>query len=998
MPTPLDAPIVCPVTVGREAHLSAVERLLGEIAEGRGRTLLIAGEAGIGKSRLVSELRERASAHGLLVVQGHCFESDRALPYAPFVDLLRSFLTNRATDSLAHHLGDRRDELVGLVPELAWDAPRADGTASLDPEQQKQRLFQALTGLIGQLSHERPLVVIIEDAHWADETSLELLRSIARSAVQRAVLLVITYRADEITDGLRALLTALDRKRLAVELRLQHLSLDELDSMLRAIFGLERPTRREFLDLLHALTEGNPFFVEEVLRALVGVGDIFVEDGSWDRKPVGELRVPRSVDDAVQRRTAQLSGSAREVVALAAVAGRRFEFELLRAVTGYDESRLLAIVKELIGAGLVVEESADQFAFRHALTRQAIHGSLLARERRILHRRVAEVLEQLGEARLDELSADLAYHSAQAALWEPALRYGMRAGERALRMYAPRAAVEQLTRAMDAAGHLGLMAGIEAFRLRGQAFDLLGEFEAAQRDFETVLSTARGVGDRHAEWQALLDLSLLWAGRSYPRTADYATQALERARSIGDPRLIAQTLNRVGNWHMNLERPTEALRDHQEALQLFEQLGDERGRAETLDLLGMASSAVASRSAAYYAEAIPLLRKLDDRPRLVTSLIMRMLASGAYLYDTTPVGAVTTSEATELGEEALRIARDIGWPAGESFVLWELALWLGPRGAFQRALQSAQAGLALAMEIDHRQWMAAGHAVLGMVYLDMALLDESESHLIAGLRLAQEIGSTNFTRLSSAAFARVRIGQRRYDEATALLEAAVESDAAMDTGGRRWCWLVRAELNLARGDAAGALDIVDRLIESTEPGVAVRLWYVRGEALSALGRAGEAVDVLKTARTVAAAQGARSAMWRIEASLGRTLRGLGRRDDAERALAGARSTLEAIAAELDDPALRGRFLRGGAETVPASPPATPGRVAKQRFGGLTGREREVARLIARGMSNRAIADQLVLGERTVESYVGNILSKLGFSARTQIAAWVIESGLSEASE
>ncbi|HEY3062410.1 MAG TPA: BREX system ATP-binding domain-containing protein [Chloroflexota bacterium] len=998
MPTPLDAPIVCPITVGREAHLSAVERLLGEVAGGHGRTLLVTGEAGIGKSRLVSELRERAVQRGLAVVQGHCFESDRALPYAPFVDLLRSFLTQRATESLAHHLGPGRDELIRLVPELAADNERTDGTASLDPEQQKQRLFQALTGLIGQLSQQRPLIVIIEDVHWADETSLELLRSIARSAVQRALLLVVTYRADEITDGLRALLTSLDRERLAVELRLQQLSLDELDAMLRAIFRLERPTRREFLDLLHAQTEGNPFFVEEVLRALIGVGDIFVEDGSWDRKPVGELRVPRSVDDAVQRRTAQLSSSAREVVALAAVAGRRFEFELLRALTGDDESRLLEIVKELIGAGLVVEESADQFAFRHALTRQAIYSSLLARERRILHRRVAEALEEQAETRLDELAADLAYHAAQAGLWQPALRYGVRAGERALRMYAPRAAVEQLTRALDAAHQLGLAPDIEVFRLRGQAYELLGEFEAAQRDFDTALSTARAAGDRPAEWQALLDLSLLWAGRSYPRTGDYATQALELARSIGDPRLVAQTLNRVGNWHLNVEHLAEAQRDHQEALRLFEQLGDERGRAETLDLLGMASNAVASRSAAYYAEAIPLLRKLDDRPRLVTSLIMRMLANGAYLYETTPVGSVTTSEAIQLGEEALRIARDIGWPAGESFVLWELALWLGPRGAFQRALHSAQAGLALAIEIDHRQWMAAGHAVLGIVYLDMGLLEESETHLVAGLRLAQEIGSTNFASLSSAGCARVRIAQRRYDEANALLDSAIGTSAAMDTLGRRWCWLVRAELELARGDAARALDILDRLIQSTEAGVAIRVWQVRGEALGALGRATEAVDVLESARAAATKQGARAAVWRIEASLARTIRGLGRRDDAERVLAAARSTVEAMAAELDDPRLRTRFLRLAAEVVPAPPPATPGRAAKQRFGGLTGREREVARLIARGLSNRAIADQLVLGERTVESYVGNILSKLGFGARTQIAAWVVESGLGTAAE
>jgi DNA-binding NarL/FixJ family response regulator len=160
----------------------------------------------------------------------------------------------------------------------------------------------------------------------------------------------------------------------------------------------------------------------------------------------------------------------------------------------------------------------------------------------------------------------------------------------------------------------------------------------------------------------------------------------------------------------------------------------------------------------------------------------------------------------------------------------------------------------------------------------------------------------------------------------------------------------------------------------------------------------EAVALLTKARDTARQQGLRGRLWRVEGSLARLLRGLGRRDESERMLAAARDTVRELSDELDDPTTRERFLREAASVVPAPAPPTHARAAKLRFGGLTAREREVARLIARGLSNRGIADQLILGERTIESYVGNILSKLGFTSRTQIAAWVVESGLVDATD
>src|SRR5436305_6994810 len=183
--------------------------------------------------------------------------------------------------------------------------------------------------------------------------------------------------------------------------------------------------------------------------------------------------------------------------------------------------------------------------------------------------------------------ADLAYHFYEAGAWEKAVAYGQRAGEQAYRLYAPQAAIEQVTRALDAVQHGSILPSASLYRLRGQAYETLGDFERSRLDDETTLQMAREASDRQGEWQTLMDLGFLWAQRDYTQTGAYYQQALALARHMGDPLTLAHSLNRLGNWHLNIEQPREALQYHQEALTLFQQGHDEHGLAETYDLLGM---------------------------------------------------------------------------------------------------------------------------------------------------------------------------------------------------------------------------------------------------------------------------------------------------------------------------------------------------------------------------------------------------------------------------
>ncbi len=424
---------------------------------------------------------------------------------------------------------------------------------------------------------------------------------------------------------LRSLLAQLDRERLRQEIALVPLTRANTETLLQTILQGTDSLPAGMLDALYGLTEGNPFFLEEVLKALIMAGELVGGEDGWHWKRTDTWRIPLSLQDAVELRLTRVSADARRVLQLAAVAGRRFDFALLQQITQYDEASLVELMKELMAAQLVIEESAEQFAFRHALTRQAISAGLLARERRALHGTIAQTLEHLHAAALDAYLADLAYHCAEAELWSKAMEYATRAAEQAQALSAPRAAVEQWTRVMQAAQHLGQAVPPTCYRARGQAYEILGDFEQAKADYERALHAARQTEEGRLEWQSLLDLGFLWTGRDYKRAGAYFQQAVDLARDLGDAGLHAHSLNRQANWLLNTGQIAEALATNHEALALFEAQHDQPGMAETLDLLGTVYNLGGDpvNAVLMYGRAIEFLRAVGNRSVLCSCLTMR---------------------------------------------------------------------------------------------------------------------------------------------------------------------------------------------------------------------------------------------------------------------------------------------------------------------------------------------------------------------------------------
>ncbi len=984
--------VFTPVFIGRTQELAQLERALVAVQGGAGRCVVVRGEAGIGKSRLLSEIRDRTTDRNFLVLEGHCFEQDVSFPYAPLIDMLRTFFARRAASEIFDTLGSLAPEFVKLLPELALDVSELQPAAALEPEAEKRRLFEALAGFLLGRTDTRPLLIIVEDLHWGDEASLEFLLFLARRIPPHPILLLLSYRSGETPAELTHLLAGLDREQSAEEIRLNPLTRSEVEAMLHGLLGLRQPLPAEFLAAIYKLTEGNPFFVEEIFTSLISAGDIYYADGKWNSKPLQRIDIPQSLQRAVHQRVERLSLTAREFVNLAAVIGRRFDFAVLQGLTGQTEGQLLALIKELIAAQLIVEESSEQFAFRHALTWEALCAALLARERQALHGQIAGAIEHIYAGSLDAHLEELAYHYYEAGMWPKALVYAQRAGEKAQALYAPRAALEHFTRAIDATRRLSGSPSSELYRMRGQAFDTLGDFEGARDDYEAALHAARAAQHSRAEWQALLDLGLLWASRDYTRTGDFCQQALALAREMGDPSTLGYSLNRVGNWYLNTGQPSEALKYHQEALEIFKALNDRHGTAATLDLMALSTSQCGDMTQAvtYYEEAIAILRELDDRQALASSLanLAEVLLS------------------VEHGQEAVQLAREIGWRSGEAYALGTLVTPLRFRGRYGQAMTALTRGLEISEEIEHRQWMAGAHIKLGSIYLDLLAPVEAQGQFEQGLALANEIDSTHFVLIATGRLASACILQGKLEQAEALLDEAVQPNVLEQSAPvRYYVGTAQVELAFAQHKPELALQLIDdemKLFGGTEPSIAfvaghyVQQLYLRGKALTALGQYDEAEAELQAAQRIARVQDALPLLWHMHQSLGNLYRATSRPKQAEEEFSAARALVKQLADNIPDKALRHHFLHQARAMIPPLRPLTPRQAARQEFGGLTRRERQVAAVVAQGKSNQEIADELVISVKTVEAHLSRILSKLGFSSRAQIAAWVVGKGLAQA--
>ncbi|HKF39320.1 MAG TPA: BTAD domain-containing putative transcriptional regulator, partial [Ktedonobacteraceae bacterium] len=915
--TPYTAVSAAPL-VGRQKEWTQLEGAWHRAITGHPHLFVLSGEAGIGKSHLAEELLIWVGRQGIAAASASCYAAESTLAYTPVSAWLQ---TNVFQASLATLPALWLTEVARLLPELLVQRPDLPRPEPMQEGWQRQHFFQALAR--ATLGAHQPLLLLLDDLHWCDAETLSWLHYLLRFDPQAQLFLVATMRTEETASDhpVASWLLGLQREHLATEVVLEPLNAADTVSLAEQVSGGNLTTTA--VANLYRETEGNPLFVVETVRAG------FLEQGNGgapaERGPLPQRgsRLPPTVQAVLAARFAQLSPLARQIAGVAAVIGREFTFDVLAHTMKDNEDALVLGLDELWQRRIVRERGGDAYDFSHDKLREAAYAALSSARRRLLHRSVAQALESLYAPALDAHLAELAYHFYEAGNWTQAQEYAQLAGKKALALYAPQVAIEHFSRTLDAVERLSMTPSPALTRARGQAYEVLGEFSRARTDYEMALQLAHARGERETEWEALLNLGMLWTSRDYERSGAYFQRAFELARTMSHPSTLARSLNRVGNWHLNLERPQEALQHHQEALTIFQELQDPHGIAETLDLLGMTSYLGGDlvRGTIYYDEAVALFRQLDDRQGLTSSLVSLALRSANYQTDTMIAAPTRLAEVVSDGERGLQIAREIGQRSAEAYALIMLGFCQGPRGDYAPALSSAQQGLAIAEAIEHRQWMTAAHCALGALYRDLLIPSMALQHLEQALALARETSSWHWIRTATGYLASTYILQGGLEQAESILKSALDPSTPAQTLGQRLAWFAQAELALARGNPVLTLQVADQLTVSAAnisgTRIIPRLWKLRGEALTLLNQSSEAEALLQSAREEAHAQGSQSLLWRIHLTLGSLYHAQQRYPEAKEAFVAGRTIIEDLATRLPSESLRNQFLSSAIVQIPS---------------------------------------------------------------------------------
>jgi len=692
--------------VGRKRELDEIKSLWREIlswtltrAEMTPNVLVISGETGVGKTPLVIEVRTLAELSGARILQSNCYARTSA-PYAPITQVMR-ILQPIPTDLPASVLA----EALAQAPALEFQNAASSPTPFKIPvtsQAEQQRLFEKVYRLFEELAGQGPILLIIEDVHWADAGTLMLLHYLARRSRNSALRLMIgvTYRASElsISPPLRAFLLDLNQERLAHTVALEPFTRDQTRELLATMFMQD--IEDDLLDAIYGVTEGNLFFIEEICKALIEDGRLTCSSSGWKFKGLGELSLPQSVRMALQMRVSRLPEQAQEILRLAAMIGREFDFEILNNSTDLDEELLIDALEQAESAQLITEVRSDnrvrvgeteRFAFAHTLIPETLRQDISSLRRRRIHRRLASTIEELQP---DDFES-LAFHFAQGGELEKARLYNIQAGERARKLYANEDAICFFTEALRLTPDHDPQR-FQALAAREQVYDLLAIRDEQRTDIDAMLDLAEYSDDDALRCDALLALADFYLDTEHSQARQPALQAIEIARKLDDSLREARGLRCLGYsaWLRN---------DHHESFSALEQ------------------AVIRFRQAGLLSEAAECLHLLS----LTTGL--------------QGLGELQVSQ--QYAEDAVQISRQASDRRQEAISLRRLAITYMDQHNYADALHIASQALSLHQEMEDRAEESSALNVIGLAMSYQKRMEEGVQHFRRSLDIAQEAGN-----------------------------------------------------------------------------------------------------------------------------------------------------------------------------------------------------------------------------------------------------------------
>jgi len=627
--------------INRAKEMDALREAVDRAVRGEGGVVILYGEAGIGKTRLARELEAYARSRGMQVLSGRCpalFRMDGVPPYVLWEEVIRDYFEVCTPEELYKVIGFYPAEVCKLVPELSQKLRIIPKSLPISPEHERNRLFEAVSQFVTNISREAPLLVVLDDLQWVDQSSLLLLHYLARGVYEESLLLVGAYRDTYVDEEhpLFPVLIELNRERLLQSVSLKRLSFDNVAEMIKRILEQD-DIPREFCEMVYEKTRGNPFFVEEVITSLKEEEVIYPEKNKWKIKEVSGIEFPKTVKSVVKRRISRLDDESQHVLTMASFVGKDFTFEVLRRVTGYEEDKLLETMEKMFKTGLIevrVIHGEDLCSFADIIVRDVVHEEVNPLRRKKLHGVVGCALEKVYAERIDEHFGELALHFLESGDKEKALDYFLKAGEKAAKIYANSEAVSYLQSA------LRLLEGKEGeLREKGRVLERLGDIESL-------------VGEHGACMKYWNDALLLWNQLHEKEEVSRLHRKMASVlwREIGDRKKGKEHYDKALKILETEPETTEALSWADKAVELAEKLNN---------LEVIASSYVSLGTILIYSVDLVRARECLGKA-LKTALDNGYTETALRAYNNLAVVAPTHERRMKLYKEGFEMAKKVG--------------------------------------------------------------------------------------------------------------------------------------------------------------------------------------------------------------------------------------------------------------------------------------------------------------------------------------------------
>jgi tetratricopeptide (TPR) repeat protein len=870
--------------VGRDAEIEQLMHHLDSALNGKGTTVFVYGEAGVGKTRLINEFLVHAKKMGAEVLCGWCL-SEASIPYFPFTEAFNTYMSATSDAKSKSTMTDQLG-ITGWLKGTRLTKESKTQELFSTPEIERDKTFEAVARVLVQLSAQKSLVLSLDDLQWADHLSLALIHYLSRKCRNSRLLIIGTYRPEETVpteEGrihpLEETMFSMSREDLLIKMELKSLKRNDLSELVRSIFHAS--VDEEFVEKLYEETEGNPLFAIETLNLVVEEGFLSEKEGQWIlTAPAEKMGIPSKIQEVITRRIKRLGREERRLLDLAAVCGHSFNPDVMGKIMSSDVADVLQTLVEIEQRHMLIRPEDSTFEFTHHRIREVIYGNLPGELRRVYHLKTANCLEQvLTEKTSDGYMADIARHYVEGGAPEKAFKYLIKLGEKAVNIFANAQAIEHLEKALEATQKNINLATNENLarihKLRGIAW-LYQDKAKARKDFDLMLQNAENVGNI-----SMIAEAHFWLGATYEphmgeldESMPHLRTAVEMARNSGNKSLEARSSGLMGAYLMLGEAPDTMDKGHmwlEESYGICKEIGEKVTEAENLTLHGL-----------YY-------NWKGEFDRAKESL-----------------------------KKSITLAEEIGSIPHIANTLRVLSIVLAGNGEYNEAISTAQRNLQLSRDYGFTYYICVSLNTLGWIYHDLSNIELAMKYNSEGIEFArthQDSRPGGAVPSSLLNLAMDYLYKNDYENAENYFKEVIN---AYDQHRVSW-WRIQTRLLLGRGEISFAKGNYTQALEFVEDSLVIsrkadaKKYIAKGlklksEILAKIGNAAEAIELMQNALKLAQELGNPPLLWQTHYSLGTLLEKHEKQQEANKHYAEAIALVEETASKLNDASIKDTLL------------------------------------------------------------------------------------------